>query len=175
MSIHFDVWTALAFVLQFVLPLVVGLVTTKLTPGKDQFLLLAGLTAVVTLVTGALAAHDRNVPFDFVQGSLNAAAGFLVSVGSHFGIWRPSGATAALLAIGSRPAAVAAPAASVAPDPAPAPTTPSPAAPAALDAPLADVVPLPLPAAPAAAPAAPALDPSVGAVMGKDPGANVAA
>jgi hypothetical protein len=179
MLIHFSFWAALAFGLQFLLPLVVGLITTRVTSSRDQFLLLASLTVLVTIATGAVSAHDAGTPFDVVQAVLNALAGFLVSVGTHFGIWKPTGLAGLLLAVGSR---------AVTPDPtpsAPTPSTPAPAVTVNVTAPAADPAAVAASLAPVAArvPADPAPLATVtplpapeaadGAVMGSAPGADL--
>jgi hypothetical protein len=119
MVIHADVWILLGFVVQFILPLLVGLVTTKVTAPDVQAILLAGLTVVVSVASNALSAHANGQPFDLVAAGLQALAGFVVSVGAHFGLWKPTGAASAVL--GRLRHAVAEPA------PAPVPPTPAPA------------------------------------------------
>lgn len=97
MIIHADIWILLGFVVQFILPLLVGLVTTKVTAPDVQAILLAGLTLVVSVASNALSAHASGQPFDVVAALLQALAGFVVSVGAHFGLWKPTGAASALL------------------------------------------------------------------------------
>jgi hypothetical protein len=124
MVIHADIWILLGFVVQFVLPLLVGLVTTKVTAPDVQAVLLAGLTVVVSVASNALSAHASGQPFDIVAASLQALAGFIVSVGAHFGLWKPTGAASAVLGRLRRAVVVPAPAPTPAPAPAPAPAAP---------------------------------------------------
>lgn len=120
MIIHTDIWTLLGFAVQFVLPLLVGLVTTKVTDSKIQALLLAGLSLVVSVASSALSAHAAGQAFDLVSAVLTALAGFITSVGAHFGLWKPTGAAAAVLGVLRKAPADPAPA------PAPGPTPPAP-------------------------------------------------
>lgn len=124
--LHLTGWQALGFVLQFILPLLVGLVTTKLTNSKNQALLLAGLTVVITAATSILTAHDAGQTVDLGQILIAGGGNFLISVGAHFGIWKPSGLASLAVALFDK-TATPAPATGPAIIPNPAPAIPAPA------------------------------------------------
>lgn len=96
-------WQVLSFVVATVLPLLVGLVTTRVTsPGVRATLLLA-LSAVTGLLTELLEASTSSDSYDLGQGLLTALTVFVVGVAMHFGLWKPTGASSAAIAVGSRP------------------------------------------------------------------------
>lgn len=90
-------WTAasIVFLLQLVvsvfLPLLVGIVTTKVTsPAKKAVTLaaLSGITAIVSAIVSALVEHT---PLDIVMLVLGVFASFVVAVATYFGVWsRPT-------------------------------------------------------------------------------------
>lgn len=75
-----------------VLPLLVGLVTKKITHGGVKAVLLAGLALVTSLLTELGQAIANGVPYDLGQGLLLAIPTFLIAVGLHYGLWKPIGA-----------------------------------------------------------------------------------
>ncbi|WNM75072.1 membrane protein [Microbacterium phage Morrigan] len=75
-----------------VLPLLVGLVTTRVTHGGVKAVLLAGLALVTSLLTELGAAVSNGVAYDLGQGLLLAIPTFLIAVGMHYGLWKPVGA-----------------------------------------------------------------------------------
>lgn len=71
-----------------VLPLVVGLVTKSSTPKDVKFVLLALLTAVNVAGTSFLGGVT-----DPLTLAITAVSGLLVALGSHYGIYKPTGVT----------------------------------------------------------------------------------
>ncbi len=94
-------WALLSFMTATVLPLLVGLVTTRSTSPGVRAVLLAVLASANGLITELLASHAANQPYDLFSGALTALAAFLVAVGMHFGLWRPTGAADAAQGVGS--------------------------------------------------------------------------
>ncbi len=84
-----------------VLPLLVGLVTKVSTSPGTKATLLAALSAASGLLTELLASAQANVSYDLAQGLLTAVATFIVAVGMHYGLWKPTGASAKAQQIGS--------------------------------------------------------------------------
>jgi hypothetical protein len=119
LGVPLDGWAALSLCLQFLLPLLVGLVTTKETNRETQFLLLGGLTLLATVITQVLDDHASGTAINLVQILVTAVVNFGVSLLAHYNVWKPTNLSDLVLAIFNRPA--------------PAPLTP---APAAADAPL---------------------------------------
>jgi uncharacterized membrane protein YhaH (DUF805 family) len=105
-----DGWAALNLAVQFLLPLLVGLVTNKLTGRNKQFLLLGVLTFLSTVGAQAFAAHDAGQPINLVQLVVVAVVNFAVSLLSHYQVWKPTNITALMLAtMSQKPSAPVAP------------------------------------------------------------------
>ena len=99
--IHFDPAQVISLLVGVVLPLITGLVTkTTTSPGFKAVLLLAlsALTTGVASYGDALANHTQ---FDLGAALLTFLATFLFGVGTHFGLWAPTGVSARLQRIGS--------------------------------------------------------------------------
>lgn len=73
-----------------VLPLLVGLVTTRVTHGGVKALLLAALALLTSLLTELGVAIGNGVAYDIGQGLLLALPAFLIAVGVHYGLWKPT-------------------------------------------------------------------------------------
>lgn len=73
-----------------VLPLLVGLVTTKVTSGGLKAVLLAALAAATGLLTELLAAVNAGVAYDLGNGLVLALTSFLIAVALHYGLWKPT-------------------------------------------------------------------------------------
>ena len=97
-----NVWDVLAFASGTVLPLIVGLVTTKVTsPGVKSVLLLA-LSIIASGLAQVLQTHQNGQSFDLWNWLLTALATFIVGVSSHFGLWRPTGVADKILSVGRK-------------------------------------------------------------------------
>lgn len=97
MSIEFNVNAImlLQFVLAIVLPLLVGLVTTRETNPGRKAVLLAVLALATSLVTEAFNAASNNETYDLGAGLFAALGTFVISVAMHYGLWKPTSVTAA--------------------------------------------------------------------------------
>lgn len=80
-----------------ILPLLVGLVTTRVTHAATKAVLLALLSAVTGFLSELLSDH-----FDLKTALITWLGAFLVAVGVHFGLWKPTGVSARLQLIGSK-------------------------------------------------------------------------
>lgn len=78
-----------------ILPLLVGLVTTRVTHSGAKAALLALLAAVTGLLSELGNALTSQTNYDVGTGIVMALTSFLVAVGLHFGIYKPTGASAA--------------------------------------------------------------------------------
>jgi hypothetical protein len=80
-------WSGLlALLIQFVLPILVGLVTTRLThPGIKAVLLL-----LLSAVSQFLLELSSPGSFDLKQALFSAGIGFVIAVAAHFGLWKPT-------------------------------------------------------------------------------------
>lgn len=77
--------------LAVILPIAVGLVTTRVTSSAKKAWLLAGLTLVTTILTGIGDAVASNAVFDLGRALLVALPSFCISVAMYYGLWKPTG------------------------------------------------------------------------------------
>lgn len=78
-------------ILTVVMPIAVGLVTTRTTSSTIKTWLLAGLTLVTSLVTQLGVAIASNTPFDLGLALLAVIPAFAISVAMYYGLWKPTG------------------------------------------------------------------------------------
>ena len=97
-----DPLAVVQLIVAVVLPLVVGLVTTRVTRSAVKAWLLAGLTLVSTILTGIAAALTNHVTFDLGVALLAAIPSFITSVAMYYGLWKPTGIGGAAQDIGSK-------------------------------------------------------------------------
>lgn len=89
---------SVSIIVGFLLPLLVGLVTKVSTPSSVKGVLLLLLSAVSGLLAQA-AVEDAG--FAVTQEALiSAGITFAIGVATHYGLWRPTGATARVQAAG---------------------------------------------------------------------------
>lgn len=100
----FDISLAhvLGLLLSVGLPLLVGLVTKTVTSSSTKAVLLAALAALTGLVSEWVAAVNAEVVFNIGSAALVALSAFLIGVGMHFGLFKPTGISARLQAVGSK-------------------------------------------------------------------------
>lgn len=84
-----------------VLPLLVGLVTTRETSPGRRAVYLAALSVVISLLTEVASALQAGVVYNLGTALIAALVTFLIAVGTHFGLWKPTGTSEKLQAIGS--------------------------------------------------------------------------
>jgi hypothetical protein len=92
MEIQFNVPLAviIGMLVSTILPLLVGLVTTRVTSGGLKAVLLAALASATGLLTELGNAIAQGVPFDLGTALVLALGSFLIAVGLHFGLWKPT-------------------------------------------------------------------------------------
>ena len=86
-----DLATILQFTLAIILPLLVGLVTTRVAPGGHKAVLLAGLSLITSLVAELARAVAAGVTYDLGVGLFLALPTFVIAVSTHYGLWKPTG------------------------------------------------------------------------------------
>lgn len=86
----------------FILPVLVGLVTTRVTSPAVKAWLLAGLSLVTSLLVELARALTAGTVYDLGVALLAALPAFVVSVASFYGLWKPTGVTATVQDIGVR-------------------------------------------------------------------------
>jgi hypothetical protein len=80
----------LGMVVSTILPILVGLVTTRVTNGGLKAVLLAALSAVTGLGTELLAALNSGTTYDLGNGLIFALTSFAIAVSLHYGLWKPT-------------------------------------------------------------------------------------
>lgn len=88
-----DWWLVLQFFLSTGLPLLVGLVTTRMTSANVKALLLLGLSVLSSALTELASwnAAGRLEPYDLFSALMMAITSFVIGVGFHFGLYsRPN-------------------------------------------------------------------------------------
>lgn len=78
-------------ILAVFLPILVGLVTTRVTAGSVKAWLLAGLTLATSVITQLSQAVSSNTPFDLGLALLAVIPAFAISVATYYGLWKPTG------------------------------------------------------------------------------------
>ncbi|WP_405373446.1 MULTISPECIES: hypothetical protein [unclassified Microbacterium] len=86
-----DPLTVVQFVIAFLLPVIVGLVTTRVSSGSMKAILLAALSLVTSLAVELARALSSGEVYDLGLALFAALPAFVVSVSSHYGLWRPTG------------------------------------------------------------------------------------
>ncbi len=76
-----------------VLPVLVGLVTTRMTSGAAKAWLLAALSLLTSLLVELVRVITAGGVYDVGIALLTALPAFVVSVATHYGLWRPTGVT----------------------------------------------------------------------------------
>lgn len=103
MQLTFDlsVWQVLQlFVIPVFLPVLVGLVTKFTTSASLKSILLLGLSVLTALLTELVTAVNAGEVYNLGMGLLMALITFVTGVAIHFGLWRPTGVTDRVQAVG---------------------------------------------------------------------------
>lgn len=87
----FDAALVLQSVITVVLPVLVGLVTKKITSSGAKAVLLAGLSVVSSLLTEIMNATQSGATYDLGRGLLVALFTFIGAVSLHYGLFKPVG------------------------------------------------------------------------------------
>jgi len=95
-----DPLAVVQLVIAFVLPVLVGLVTTRVTSSGAKAWLLALLSLVTSLLVELARSLGEDVTYDLGVALLAALPAFVVSVATHYGLWKPTGVAARAQGIG---------------------------------------------------------------------------
>lgn len=90
----------LTLVVTVILPILTGLVTTRLTSSGKKAVVLALLSALTGFGAELLNALTNGQVYDVFTGLLTAFTAFLIAVALHFGFWKPVGASEAAQSVG---------------------------------------------------------------------------
>ncbi len=88
--------------LAVVMPVLVGLVTTRVTSAGRKAWLLAALTLITSLLVELGRAITAGTTYDLGVALLTALPAFVVSVATHYGLLKPTGISGAAQDIGAR-------------------------------------------------------------------------
>jgi hypothetical protein len=86
-----------------VLPLLVGLVTKRSTSPGAKAVLLAALSVLSSLLSEVASALQAGVTYNLGTALLAALVTFLIAVGMHYGLWKPTLVADKAQALGSTP------------------------------------------------------------------------
>uniref|UniRef100_A0AAU6R699 Holin n=1 Tax=Micrococcus phage Kurnik TaxID=3092208 RepID=A0AAU6R699_9CAUD len=89
---NFDAALIIQLLVSTVLPLLVGLFTKVVTRPGVKAILLAALALISSLLIELGNALAAGVTYDLGRGLLLALPTFLIAVGMHYGLWKPTGA-----------------------------------------------------------------------------------
>lgn len=78
-----------------ILPLLVGLVTTRATSPGTKAVALAAISVAASLLTELAAALQSGTEYNLGMALLASLGVFLVAVGTHYGLWKPTGVSGA--------------------------------------------------------------------------------
>lgn len=92
MDIQFNLPPALVvgLIVSTILPILTGLVTTRITSSGIKATILAALAAITGLGTELLASINAGTSYDLGTGLILALTAFLVGVAMHYGLWKPT-------------------------------------------------------------------------------------
>jgi len=94
--------SVLTLVVGTVMPILVALVTTRITSSAAKAWLLAGLTLISTLLQALLLAAQSGIPFELGAILVSAVQQFIISVAIYYGLWKPTGIAGAAQDVGTR-------------------------------------------------------------------------
>lgn len=94
-TLGFDLAQFIGLLSGVVLPLLVGLVTTRVTNGGIKAIALAALSVGINLLSELGTAITAGTAYDLGAALLAGLGTFLVAVGMHYGLWKPTGSSAA--------------------------------------------------------------------------------
>jgi hypothetical protein len=89
MNVHLDAAYWLGLLVSVVLPVLVGLVTTRVTNAGIKAVLLLALSTATGFVTEYAGPHDAG--YSVGTAAVLALVSFATGVLSHFGFWKPVG------------------------------------------------------------------------------------
>lgn len=84
------------------LPLLVGLVTTRETNPGRKAVYLAALSVVISLVTEIASALQAGVVYNLGTALVAAVVTFTIAVGTHYGLWKHTGLPGKLQDVGAK-------------------------------------------------------------------------
>lgn len=84
---------AITFIVAVAAPVLVGLVTTRVTSSGRKAVYLAALAAVTGFGSEIINALNTNTVYNLGDGLVAALTAFVIGVALHYGFWKPTGVT----------------------------------------------------------------------------------
>lgn len=100
MAVNLDKAYWLGLVISVVLPVLVGLVTTRVTSAGVKAVLLLALSTLNGFLVAYAGPHDPG--YSVQTAAVLALVSFGTGVLAHFGLWKPTGVSGAVQAVGAR-------------------------------------------------------------------------
>ena len=86
----------LSLILTIVLPLLVAIITTRVTSAGTKGILLLVIVVIKTTVEAVISNNNDYINFAWTPFLMNMIINFTIAAIMHFGIWKPIGASKAL-------------------------------------------------------------------------------
>jgi len=83
-----------SLILTILLPLIVAVITTRVTSGGVKFVLLLLVVAVKTTVEALIANGSDYIHFAWIPFLMNLGINLGIAIAAHFGVWKPTGTSA---------------------------------------------------------------------------------
>ncbi len=93
--------SVLTLIVGTLLPILVALVTTRVTSSAIKAWLLTAFTLISTVLQALLAATVAGIPFELGAILFAAVQQFIVSIAIYYGLWKPTGIAGSVQDIGS--------------------------------------------------------------------------
>lgn len=93
MQVHLDAAYWLGLIISVVLPVLVGLVTTRVTNAGVKAVLLLALSTATGFLVEFAGPHDAG--YNWQTAAVLALVSFATGVLAHFGLWKPTGVSSA--------------------------------------------------------------------------------
>lgn len=103
MTFTLDAAAVVQLLVSPVLPVLVGLVTTRVTSASLKAWLLAGLSLVTSLAVELSRSLSAGETYDVGTGLLAALPTFIIAVATHYGFWKATGVTDTVQSVGVTP------------------------------------------------------------------------
>lgn len=88
---EFSIAEVVQFVVAVLLPVLVGLVTTRVTSANRKSILLFALSGISAFLNEVLVAANSGAAFDLGAALLLFLTTFIIAVAMHYGLWKPTG------------------------------------------------------------------------------------
>lgn len=95
-----DLSGALSLAIMVALPILVGLITRASTSAGLKAVLLLGVAALKVIIEAWIVAANTGVDFDWFTVVVTTLINFVIAVAVHYGLWKPTGVTAAAQSTG---------------------------------------------------------------------------